>query len=343
MKEVRLCLIGCGRAGMIHARNYAGNVHGARLIALCDPVQACLDEARQELQVSYAYTDYRQAMANPEIDAVIVVTPTQFHHDIVLAAAEAGKHVFCEKPMASTVGECDEMIAACVANGVKLQLGFMRRFDKSFRRAKALLDAGAVGQPTLIKSNTYGPSEPKEWMFNVRNSYGPVGEVNSHDFDTLRWYAGSEVRMIHAVGHNFRSPEVAERWPEYYDTCSVMLEFENGVMGVITGAQYVAYGYDSRAEILGTHGIIKVGSQETNTVQVVMRDQRILADSMDSWRTLFHDAYAAEDQAFTRCILDDTEPEVTGHDGKMALLLVQEALRSILEKHPVALLTEKEG
>ena len=103
--KLKICLIGCGRAGMIHARSYAGNVRGAELIAMCDPMEANLEAAKQEIEVPCLYTDYRDALKNPEIDAVIVVTPTQFHHEIVIAAAEAGKHVFCEKPMASNAQE----------------------------------------------------------------------------------------------------------------------------------------------------------------------------------------------------------------------------------------------
>ena len=335
--KVRVCLIGCGRAGMIHARSYMGGIYGAVLAALCDPMEENRIAASEETGVTKTYSDWHDVMKDAEIDAVIVVTPTQFHHDIVIAAAEAGKHVFCEKPMASTEQECDEMIEACRNHHVKLQLGFMRRFDKSFRRGKEMLEEGMIGDVTLIKSNTYGPSEPKEWMYDVRKNYGPIGEVNSHDFDTLRWYAGSEVRMIHAVGHNFRSPEKAAEYPEYYDTCTVMLEFENGVLGMITGAQYVRYGYDSRAEILGTHGIIKVGSQNANSAEAATSGKIILADSMDSWRTLFLDAYKAEDQAFIGCIINNTEPPVTGTDGKMALVLVNEGLRSILEHRPVYL------
>lgn len=336
--KVKICLVGCGRAGMIHARNYAGAVKNAELFAVCDPMDENLSRMRQELSgITCVYHDHREALQNREIDAVVVVTPTQYHHDIVIAAAEAGKHVFCEKPMADSAEECEEMIRACEKHHVKLQLGFMRRFDKSFARGKELIDSGAVGTVSMIKSNTYGPSEPKPWMFDVRKSYGPIGEVNSHDFDTLRWYAGSEVKSIHALGHNFRSPEMAELYPEYYDTCTVMLEFENGILGVITGAQYVKYGYDSRTEILGTKGIIKVGSQRANEVELVTPENGIRTDSMDSWRTLFKDAYAAEANAFIRCILEDTEPLVTGYDGKMALTLVHEGLRSILEKRPIRL------
>lgn len=334
-EKIKVCLIGCGRAGMIHARSYSGNVRDGQLTAICDPSEENLEAALEEVEVRYVYRDYREALKNKEIDAVIVVTPTKFHHDIVIAAAKAGKHVFCEKPMALNEKECDEMIAACREHGVKLQLGFMRRFDKNFRRGKELIDSGAVGTVTCIKSNTYGPSEPKEWMYDVRTSYGPIGEVNSHDFDTLRWYAGSEVKSIHAIGHNFRSPEKTEEYPEYYDTCGVLLEFENGIVGIITGAQYVKYGYDARAEILGTEGIVKVGSQRAADVEVVKKDQEIHQDSMKTWRTLFADAYVAEARSFVSCIVNDTEPEVTGHDGKMALTLVNQGLKSILEKRPI--------
>ncbi len=337
MEKLGICLIGCGRAGMIHARNYAGRVRDAELIALCDPSTGSLEAAKQEISVPFYYSDYREALKNPEIDAVIVVTPTEFHHEVVIAAAKAGKHVFCEKPMASDEKECDEMIEACRENGVKLQIGFMRRFDRDFRRGKVLLDSGVIGKPTLIRSNTYGPSKPKEWMYDVRKNYGPIGEVNSHDFDTVRWFAGSEVKRIHAVGHNFRSPEKKERYPEYYDTCSVLLEFRNGIIASVTGAQYVEYGYDSRAEILGTSGLIKIGSQDAGYVELLTRENGILKQSVDSWRTLFSDAYLEEANSFVRSILDGTEPEVTGYDGKMALILVEAGLKSILENRPIDL------
>jgi len=343
MEKVKICLIGCGRAGMIHARNYAFKIPEAQLIAICDPVEESVRSAQAQMDVKYVYTDYREALANEEIDAVIVVTPTKFHRDIVIAAAEAGKHVFCEKPMADSEQECDEMIEACRKAGVKLQLGFMRRFDKNFRRGKEIIESGVLGRVTLLKSNTYGPSEPKEWMYNVHQSYGPIGEVNSHDFDTLRWYAGSEVKRIHAIGHNFRSPEKVKEYPEYYDTCAILLEFYNGVLGMITGAQYVKYGYDSRAEILGTEGIAKIGTQHADDVEITISNRTNVSDSVPSWRTLFVDAYEAEDRSFVNCILQGTDPEVTGHDGKMALTLVNAGLKSILEHRPIDLETEQHG
>ncbi|MBR2769435.1 MAG: Gfo/Idh/MocA family oxidoreductase [Solobacterium sp.] len=191
-EKIRVCLIGCGRAGMIHARNFMGGIHGAVLSALCDPAKEMLENASEETGVNRCYTDWHEVTKDPDIDAVIVVTPTQFHHDIVIAAAESGKHVFCEKPMASDEKECDEMIEACKKNGVLLQIGFMRRFDRSFQRGKMMLDQGMIGEVTMIRSNTYGPSEPKEWMYDVHKNYGPLGEVNSHDFD-------SRAQMTHVM------------------------------------------------------------------------------------------------------------------------------------------------
>lgn len=147
-------------------------------MALCDPFEPNLKAAQEELGVEKAYTDYRDALKDPEVDAVIVVTPTGMHREIACAAAAAGKHVFCEKPMASSIEECQQMIDACDQAGVKLQLGFIRRFDKNFRRAKETVDSGQIGDVTLVKSLTHGPSEPKEWMYDISGSAGPIDEDN---------------------------------------------------------------------------------------------------------------------------------------------------------------------
>lgn len=336
-KTLGVCVIGTGRAGMIHARDYNGNVPGAQLVALCDPFEPNLKAAQDELGVERTYADYRDALKDPDVDAVVVVTPTGTHQQIVCDAAAAGKHVFCEKPMASSVEECEQMIAACHEANVKLQLGFMRRFDKGFRRAKEVVDSGAIGDITLVKSLTHGPSEPKEWMYDITKSGGPIGEVNSHDLDCLRWIVGSEVKSVRAIGHNFRSPEKREQYPNYYDTVAMLLEFQNGVLGMIDGAQYVQYGYDARAEVLGTKGLVTVGSQRDNSVTVAQAGMTLGADSMPTWRTLFKDAYVEEDRAFANCVLNDTDPEVTGQDGLMALRLVNAALESLLEGRAVEL------
>src|SRR4030042_2590709 len=149
-RKLGICVICSARAGMIHARNFARRVTRARLVALTDPHAPTLADARAELEVESGYAAYRQALADPRVDAVVVVTPTSLHREVVLAAARAGKHVLCEKPMAVDVRECDDMIDACARASVKLQLGFMRRYDESFRAAKARLDSGEIGEAVLV-------------------------------------------------------------------------------------------------------------------------------------------------------------------------------------------------
>lgn len=327
---VNICLIGTGRAGMIHGRNMAGKIKNARLIALCDPMEENLQKAQSELAVKYVYRNYRDALTNDEIDAVIIVTPTAYHKEIAVAAAQAKKHILCKKPLAMDEQECKEIIASAKTNNVKLQVGFMRRFDVNFQEAKKAVDEGAIGDVTLIKSLTHGPSQPKEWMYDISISSGPIGEVNSHDLDTLRWFANDEVASIYAIGGNFRSPEVKENYPDYYDTVSMNIKFKSGILGAIDGAQYVQYGYDARAEVLGTKGSILIGEQGKNNVLIAQQNHQMTRSTMNSWTHLFREAYVAEDQAFVDCILEDTTPLVTGYDGMMAVKLVHAGLTSLL-------------
>ena len=252
--------------------------------------------------------------------------------EITVAAANAGKHVFCEKPMAMNEDECDEMINAAKENNVKLQIGFMRRFDESFQEAKRMIEAGEIGEVVSVKSHTRGPSKPKEWMYDISISNGPLGEVCSHDIDTVRWFSGSEISSLYAVGGNYRNKEIADKYPDFYDNVIMSVEFENGMQGVVEGAQYVQYGYDARVEILGTEGVISLGDIHEKKVITCTKNHDVKRPTMHSWTYLFKDAYVAEDTAFVRAILDDTEVKATGHDGKMAVKIVRIGNESLKEK-----------
>ena len=330
-KEIGVCLIGAGRAGMIHARNFIANVPFARIRAVSDPFDGTREEAMKELGVSSGYSDYREALKDPGIDAVIIATPTKFHRDICVAAAEMGKDILCEKPMAMTVEECDDMISACKKHGAKLQVAFMRRFDAGFRAAKERIDAGEIGEVVMVRSNTRGPNRPQPWMYDIEKSNGPLAEVCSHDIDTLRWFTGSEYKRIYAVGGNFRCPDAAENYPDFYDNVIMSCEFENGMQGQIDGAQYVKYGYDARVEILGTDGLITLGQTYADSVVLFRQDKSAVATHVTGWQSLFAQAYLEEDRHFVDCILNDKSPAVTGHDGKMAVKVVIEGNRSIRE------------
>lgn len=336
--KLGVCVIGSGRAGMIHAVNFAKNVPGAELVALVDPVEETVKKACAELGVEKGYADHTRAIEDKEVDALVIVAPTKFHKDIVLAAAAAGKHILCEKPMAMTVEECDEMIRATDKAGVVLQIGFMRRFDAGFRRAKEIVDSGEIGDVVMVRSNTRGPSVPQPWMYDVRKSNGPLAEVNSHDIDTLRWFSGSEFKTVYAVGGNYRCPDARKDWPDFYDNVIVAATFANGMQGMMDGAQGVGYAYDARVEILGTKGCVFIGRLQDQAVLTCTAANRTGTQPLvDSWRGLFKEAYLNEDIAFIDSVRNGLPPQVSGHDGKMAVKVVNAGNASIVEKRIVTL------
>ncbi len=340
-KELGICLIGCGRAGMVHARNFASKVPGARMVAVADVVEAAAKAAAEELHIGRWETDYRRLLDDPEIGAAVVVSPTDLHCPIVLECARKGKHVLCEKPMAMNTRECRQMIAACAERGVRLQIGFMRRHDAGFAEAKRLLDQGEIGGLVLVKSHTRGPSKPRPWMYDLKKSNGILAEVNSHDIDAVRWFAGSEVKSLYAVGGNFRNPEVRGEYPDYYDNVVVTGVFENGVQFVIDGAAYVQYGYDSGVELVGTRGLLRVGRTRNDSVELTTPEKGTTASFVNSWMTLFMDAYLKEDVSFAEAVLGGREPVVTGRDGLMAVSIVEAGNRSIASGGIVALAKEE--
>jgi myo-inositol 2-dehydrogenase/D-chiro-inositol 1-dehydrogenase/scyllo-inositol 2-dehydrogenase (NAD+) len=322
---------------MIHARNFAtGRVADARVVAIVEPAAEIRQQRASELQLEQVYADYRAAMNDPRVDAVVVTTPSENHCSIVLAAARAGKHILCEKPMGMTAAECDAMIAAVEQAGVKLQIGFMRRFDAGFVAAKQRIDSGEIGAVVQVKSLTHGPTTPKPWMYDIRKSNGPLSEVNSHDIDTIRWLSGSEFEEVHAIAGNYRSPAAREQYPDFYDNVILSARLADGKQALIMGAQGVQYGYDARCEVLGEKGLVTVGSLAANSV-TTHGVTGSTTPIVHSWMDLFADAYRAEDEDFVSCILEDRQPRATGGDGRAAVMVVNAGNRSIVERRPVRL------
>ena len=331
MNKVRICLIGAGRAGMIHARNLAWRIKDAELAAICDPNAATLETARQEFGDARCFADYRMALADDSVDAAIIVTPTFLHRDIAVAAAQRGKHIFLEKPMAVTVEECDAINAAVAKAGVRLQLGFMRRFDDGFMRAKEILASGEMGRVMIIKSTGRGPGGPGPWMWDLKKSNGIIAEVNSHDIDSVLWMTDDRIARLYAEAHNFKMPEVKEKFPDFYDNVVVSLRLSGGAMGTIDGTCPAHYGYDARMEILCEKGLLMVGTvQQPGCIKVTV-EGRIEGQAVKTWRTLFKDAYLAEMEHFVQCVLNGAPPRVTGTDGRNAVeavLAINQSVRS---------------
>jgi myo-inositol 2-dehydrogenase/D-chiro-inositol 1-dehydrogenase/scyllo-inositol 2-dehydrogenase (NAD+) len=238
--------------------------------------------------------------------------------------------------MAMNVAECDRMIRAAARHRVKLQIGFMRRFETHFLEAWKRIRNGEIGDVVMVRSLTYGPSVPKPWMYDIRTSNGPLAEVNSHDIDTLRWFTGSEFEEVYAIAGNYRCPDARAKFPDFYDTVTLSARFRNGMQGLINGAQGVRYGYDARCEVLGTRGVALIG-QFGRASLVVCGAGRSAHGPAPGWRERFRQAYLAEDREFVRCIREDRPPAVTGHDGRMAVAVVNAGNRSIVERRPVKL------
>lgn len=336
-RDLGVCLIGCGRAGMIHAGNFSNKVPNAKMVAVVDVVEEAAKAAAETLGISAWYTDYHEALKNKDVDAVVVVSPTDLHKSIVIDCANARKHVFCEKPMAMNSDECREMIDACENNGVKLQIGFMRRHDQSFKQAKQLVEEGAIGNLVLIRSCTRGPSKPRPWMYDLKKSNGILAELNSHDIDSIRWFAESEIDTLFAVGGNYRNKEVAEQYPDYYDSVVMNGTFKNGIQFCIDGAAYVQYGYDAQLELVGTKGVLHVGRTDQTFIKCTTVEHGTSTPFVKSWMNLFIEAYLAEDISFVDSVLNDKPTAVTGHDGMMAVRIVEAGNQSIATQSIVRL------
>ena len=336
MANVRVCAIGTGRAGMVHARNFRWHVAHAELAAVVDANAESGAAAAAELGLEgLAFTDVASALAAASFDAVVITTPTFTHAPLVREAAGHGLHVLCEKPMALTVGECDDMMRACERAGVTLQLAFMRRFDPPFVQAKAQLDEGAVGEVLMVHSLTRGPGLPPAWANDLRTSNGMLAEVNSHDFDAVRWLTGGEYVEVHARAAARKRPDLRATLPDFYDVAVVSAVMSNGAFGIIDGVCPADYGYDARAEIVGSSGVLFAGDIRSPGAQRVTREGGAVGPHFTAWRERFAEAYRGEATHFVDCVRGGTAPRVGGIDGRAAGAAVVAATRSHREGRAV--------
>lgn len=336
MANVKVCAIGTGRAGMVHARNFRWHVPHAELVAVVDADAERAAAAAAELELGdRGFTGLTAALGATDVDAVVITTPTFTHESLVREAAGHVLHVLCEKPMAMSVNECDAMMAACERARVTLQLAFMRRFDPPFVQAKAQLDEGAVGEVLMVRSLTRGPGLPPAWANDLRTSNGMLAEVNSHDFDAVRWLTGGEYSEVHARAAARQRPDLRDTLPDFYDVAVVSAQMSNGAFGIIDGVCPAEYGYDARAEIVGSRGVLFAGDIRRPGAQRVTREGGAVGPHFKAWRERFAEAYRAEAEHFVECVRAGATPRVGGLDGRAAVAAVVAANRSLLEGRPV--------
>jgi myo-inositol 2-dehydrogenase / D-chiro-inositol 1-dehydrogenase len=332
-KKIRFGIVGVGAIGRVHAANLAENIPHATLAGVAD---AYLDAAKQvgeSLGVEKIHSDYRKLLEDEEIDAIAVATPPFVKREIIVAAAEAGKHVFVEKPMALSLKDADEIISRSKKAEIKLQVGYQRRFDAAFVRAEQSIVSGEIGRVLLAKSFTRDPpGNPQGWSLDPKLSGGIMLDTCSHDFDILRFLTKSEVSSVYASGVNIIYPQLKGE----PDNVVVTLKLSNGAIAYVDSCQYTVYGYDVAAEVLGMKGAIQIGIGQNSAVKVVKKDSEF-TDYPQTFQERFGQAYRDELVDFTRCILEDREPKVTGMDGRAAVEIGLAGSQSLARNETVSL------
>lgn len=325
-------LIGAGRMGRVFAHTLAFTVAEVNLVAIADIDPRTSQEVATGYGVKYHYTDYQQLLRRDDIEAVVIATPTATHAEVIKAAAAAGKHIFSEKPLAQTLGACEEAIAAVAEAGVKLQLGFMRRFDPAYLMAKEKIDQGAIGIPVMFRATSRDPKRTSLEFARRENSGGLILDMGVHDFDLARWLMGSEVVRLQTEGACLVYPELKDVGD--IDNAIINLKFANQAIGNIDLSRNAVYGYDIRTEVLGSEGGLLIGKLQQTSILVMTR-QGVTHDTVPYFMERFGEAYSAEIRAFIACIQEGREPSVTGWDARQATAIGVAATLSLDEGRPV--------
>jgi len=337
-KVTRVCILGAGRVAKVHANSLTNYIPNASLVALVDPVEETLAATADQFGVDQRFSSLQECLDHCDFDAVVITTPTFTHQPLGVTAATAGKHIFLEKPMALNLEDCDAITNAARKNGVFLQLGFMRRFDPEFVAAAERIQNGEIGQPMLIKSLTHGPGLPPAWARDLKTSNGNLAEVNSHDWDCVRWLMGSNYERVYVEVANFKGKSRGVETANFYDNALVNIRFENCGLGSISSICPCDYGYDARVEIVGEKGIMQIGELKGQAILVCTnRDQGLISPIYRTWPSRFEWGYIREMKHFVECIQTGTEPKVGASEGKWAVAGVLAATRSFLEERPVYL------
>lgn len=327
---VRIGVIGAGRMGSFHAESIALRVPGATLVAVADPVPGAAEKLAAKLGAQKAWTDPQALFEDHDIDAVVIASPARTHSELIVAAAKAGKSVFCEKPMAVTLEEADHAIKATEAAGVVLQVGFNRRFVSGFAAARAEIESGNAGVPQLLRSVTRDPGlgDPTpipQWTIFL--------ETLIHDFDILlHLNPGAKPVEVYAMADALVRPDFKEHG--LLDTAVVNIRFDNGAIATAEANFQAVYGYDVRGEIFCSTGMFQIGNINVNNC-VRYTANGISIDTARRDTDLLRDAYIAELADFIRCVRTGNTPKATGQDARNALNIALACIASIQQSKPI--------
>lgn len=323
-KKLRIGIIGAGRIGKLHANNLVSRVKDAELVAISDVYEPAAKDLAEKLGVANYYSDYHKILEDPTIDAVFICSSTDTHSPISIEAAQAGKHIFCEKPIDHDLDKIKKVLDEVKKAGVKYQVGFNRRFDRNFSHVHDVVKNGGIGDVQIVKVTSRDPEAPP--LSYVKVSGGIFVDMTIHDFDMVRYLSGSEVTEVSAFGACLVNPEIAKAGD--VDTCIITLRFANGALGVIDNSRQAVYGYDQRIEVFGSKGCITADNETPNnttyyTAGGVMKEKPL-------WFFLerYNDAFIAEENAFVEACLNNTDTAVGAFDGLQPVLIAIAAKES---------------
>ena len=332
-KIVRFGVIGAGRIGKIHAENLATRIPGATVAAIADVDLRAAQELAARLHVPAALDDYHAILADPSIDAVAICSSTDTHARIVVEAAKAGKHIFCEKPIDHDLEKIDAALRAVDEAGVKLQIGFNRRFDPNFRNVREMVAAGKIGEPHIVRITSRDPAPPPAKY--AASSGGMFLDMTIHDFDMARYLSGSEVVEVFTAAGVMVDPEIGAAGD--VDTAVITLRFANGAIGTIDNSRKAVYGYDQRVEVFGSGGMLQAFNNTPHNDVYANAEGVTSAKPLYFFLERYTESFIAEMRAFVESIQKDTLPPVTGADGRVPVLIAMAARKSHLENRPVKL------
>jgi myo-inositol 2-dehydrogenase / D-chiro-inositol 1-dehydrogenase len=327
---VRMGIIGVGRIGRMHADLLARRTPGATVTRVHDAHEASARDVAETLGVAAA-ADVEELLNAPDVDAVAICTSTDTHADLIAAAAEAGKAIFCEKPVSLDLAEVDRALAAVEAAGVPFQIGFNRRFDPAHAAVAAAVADGEVGEPQLVRITSRDPAPPP--LEYIRGSGGIFLDMTIHDFDMARFVTGSEVVEVYARGSVRVDPEIGEAGD--IDTAVIVLEHANGCLTTIDNSRQAVYGYDQRVEVFGSVGMAASENPLANTAVVRSAGGMRAATLPYFFLERYIPSYLREWEAFVAAVATGTAPPVSGRDARAPLVIGLAAWTSLREGRPV--------
>ncbi|HML38607.1 MAG TPA: inositol 2-dehydrogenase [Bacillota bacterium] len=333
-KEVNIGLIGAGRIGRLHGDNLAHSVPEARLVSVADVnLTEDMKSWASGLGIKKITDDPLSVINDKEIDAVFICSSTDSHAEMIIAAAKAGKHIFCEKPIHTDVSIVKKALEEVEKAGVKLQVGFVRRFDHNHKKVRDTVASGRLGKPHIVKVTSRDPEAQS--IEYVATSGGIFMDMTIHDFDMVRYLSGSEVTEVCSYGSIMIDPRI-EKFGDV-DTAIVMLKFENGAIGVIENSRAAHYGYDQRTEVHCDKGCVQVANDLIDTSMISTAEGVFCEKPTWFFLERYNNAFISEAKAFADAVLNGTETLVTGKDGLMPVYIAKAAEKSLREGRSVKL------